>query len=190
MGRSCILLEFKRRVLLLDCGVHPGREGEDALPFIDSHDPSTVELILITHFHLDHCAALPYYTEKTTFKGRIFMTHATKAVMKLLLTDNVRLQSQPLYTEQELQACIDKIEVVDFHQTIEVKGIRFTGSAAGHVLGAAMFTIEIDNVKILYTGDYSMEKDRHLSEAEKPPGRPPDLLIVESTFGNLTLEPR
>lgn len=89
--------------MVVDCGVHPGREGEDALPFIDNHDPSTVDLILITHFHLDHCASLPYYTERTNFKGRIFMTHATKAVMKLLLADNIRLQSHPLYTELELQ---------------------------------------------------------------------------------------
>ena len=103
-------------------------------------------------------------------------------------------------------ACVDKIEVVDFYRTIEHRGIQFTASPAGHVLGAAMFTIEIDDVKILYTGDYSLETDRypfwvpptsrllvlprHLSEAEIPPGRPPDLLIVESTFGNQTLPPR
>jgi cleavage and polyadenylation specificity factor subunit 3 len=135
VGRSCILLELKERVVLLDCGIHPGREGEDSLPFFDTHDPSTVDIILITHFHLDHCASLPYYTEKTNFNGRIFMTHATKAVMKLLLTDNCRLQSNPLYTEHELMACVDKVEVVDFYHTIEHKGIRFTASPAGHVLG-------------------------------------------------------
>ena len=58
-------------------------------------------------------------------------------------------------------ACIDKIEVVDFYRTIEHRGIQFTASPAGHVLGAAMFTIEIDDVKILYTGDYSLETDRY-----------------------------
>ena len=49
-------------------------------------------------------------------------------------------------------------------------GIRFTPTAAGHVLGAAMFTIEIDGIRVLYTGDYSMEEDRHLMKAETPPG--------------------
>lgn len=80
-----------------------GREGTDALPFFDSLDnPADIDLILITHFHIDHCAALPYFTERTNFNGRIFMTHATKAVMKLLLADNIRLQyrSPALYNEQ------------------------------------------------------------------------------------------
>jgi cleavage and polyadenylation specificity factor subunit 3 len=80
-----------------------GREGSDGLPFFDSLDnPEEIDLVLITHFHIDHCAALPYFTEKTNFKGRIFMTHASKAVMKLLLSDNIRLQhrSAPLYSEQ------------------------------------------------------------------------------------------
>lgn len=73
------------------------------MPFFDSLDnPEDIDLVLITHFHIDHCAALPYFTEKTNFKGRIFMTHASKAVMKLLLSDNIRLQyrTAPLYSEQ------------------------------------------------------------------------------------------
>jgi cleavage and polyadenylation specificity factor subunit 3 len=53
-----------------------------------------------------------------------------------------------------------------------------------------MFTIEIDGIRVLYTGDYSREEDRHLMQAEIPPGPPPDLLIVESTFGVITLPPR
>jgi cleavage and polyadenylation specificity factor subunit 3 len=62
---------------------------------------------------------------------------------------------------KDLQVCIDKIEVIDYHQTMEYKGIKFTATAAGHVLGAAMFTIDIDGRKILYTGDYSLEEDRY-----------------------------
>jgi cleavage and polyadenylation specificity factor subunit 3 len=103
VGRSCILLKYRGRTLMLDCGSHPGREGNDSLPFFDTiDDPASIDMILVTHFHIDHCAALPYFTEKTNFKGKIFMTHATKAVMKLLLSDNIRLQSRvrPLYTEQ------------------------------------------------------------------------------------------
>lgn len=70
VGRSCILVEFKGRSLLLDCGSHPGIEGNGSLPFFDSiDDPATIDLILVTHFHIDHCAALPYFTEKTRFNG-------------------------------------------------------------------------------------------------------------------------
>ena len=69
-------------------------------------------------------------------------------------------------------------------------GVRFTPTAAGHVLGAAMFSIEIDGIRVLYTGDYSMEEDRHLMCAEFPSGGPPDVIIVESTFGVVTLPAR
>jgi cleavage and polyadenylation specificity factor subunit 3 len=93
VGRSCIVLDYRGRSVMLDCGTHPGREGSDSLPFFDAlEDPSAIDLVLVTHFHIDHCAGLPYFTEKTNFKGRIFMTHATKAVMRLLLADNIRLQ--------------------------------------------------------------------------------------------------
>ena len=84
VGRSCILLQFRGKNVLLDCGVHPGRNGDDSLPFFDALpiDISEIDLVLITHFHLDHSAGLPYLTEMTEFKGRVFMTHATKAVMR------------------------------------------------------------------------------------------------------------
>eukprot|EP01041_Mallomonas_annulata_P002374 gene2374-4609_t len=182
VGRSCILLKYKGRTLLLDCGIHPGREGIDACPFFDSINPEEVDIILITHFHLDHCASLPYFTEKTNFRGKVYMTHATKAVMRLLVADSVKLTKGGLYDDDDLQNCLSKIEVIDFHQSTEFKGIRFCAYAAGHVLGAAMFTIDIDGVIILYTGDYSMEEDRHLSPAEIPLEKP-DVLIVESTYG-------
>lgn len=135
----------------------------DSLPFFDAiENIAEIDLVLVTHFHIDHCAALPYFTEKTQFQGKIYMTHATKAVMKLLLSDNIRLQKDKdsLYSEEDLQNCIDKIDVIDYYQTKEYRGIKFTPTPAGHVLGAAMFTIEIDNIRVLYTGDYSMEEDR------------------------------
>lgn len=50
-----------------------------------------IDLLLVTHFHLDHAASLPYLTEKTGFKGRVFCTHPTKAVMRMLLADYIRL---------------------------------------------------------------------------------------------------
>ena len=59
-----------------------------------------------------------------------------------------------LYTEKDLDNSLDKIETMNFHEEIEVNGIRFWSYNAGHVLGAAMFMIEIAGVKLLYTGNY------------------------------------
>ena len=69
VGRSCHLLEFRDTTILLDCGIHPGYEGINGLPFLDKIDPESVDVLLVTHFHLDHVASLPYFTERTAFKG-------------------------------------------------------------------------------------------------------------------------
>jgi cleavage and polyadenylation specificity factor subunit 3 len=141
---------------------------------------------LTSSFHLDHCGAVPYFLEKTNFKGRIFMTHPTKAIYKLLLSDFVKVSDtsidEMLFSEQDLNKSIERIELIDYHQEVEHNGIRFWCYNAGHVLGAAMFMIEIAGVKVLYTGDFSRQADRHLLGAETPTISP-DVLIVESTYG-------
>lgn len=68
-------------------------------------------------------------------------------------------------------------------------GIKFWCYHAGHVLGAAMFMIEIAGVKLLYTGDFSRQEDRHLMAAEIPSVKP-DILITESTYGTHIHEKR
>ncbi|XP_054154499.1 cleavage and polyadenylation specificity factor subunit 3-like [Oppia nitens] len=193
VGRSCIYLSFKGKRILLDCGIHPGLNGMDALPFVDVIDPEQIDLLLISHFHLDHCGSLPWFLQKTTFKGRCFMTHATKAIYRWLLADCIKVSNIStdlmLYTESDLEQSMDRIETINFHEEKEVSGIRFWCYNAGHVLGAAMFMIEIAGVKILYTGDFSRQEDRHLMSAEIPAIRP-DVLIVESTYGTHIHEPR
>ncbi|KAL9691629.1 hypothetical protein QQ045_012054 [Rhodiola kirilowii] len=193
VGRSCVYMSYKGKTVLFDCGIHPAYSGMAALPYFDEIDPSTVDVLLVTHFHLDHAASLPYFLEKTPFKGRVFMTHATKAIYKLLLSDYVKVSKvsteDMLFNEQDILHSMDKIEVIDFHQTLEVNGIRFWCYTAGHVLGAAMFMVDIAGVRILYTGDYSREEDRHLKAAEIPQFSP-DICIIESTYGVQLHQPR
>ncbi|ORZ37482.1 cleavage and polyadenylation specificity factor subunit 3-like protein [Catenaria anguillulae PL171] len=193
VGRSCHMLKFKGKTLMLDCGAHPAYNGLGALPFFDEIDPEEIDIVLITHFHIDHCASLPYLMEKTTFRGRVFMTHPTKAIFRWMLSDYVRVSASSAddmpYDEHDLQRAYDRIEPIDFHQVVEVEGVRFTAYNAGHVLGAAMFHIEIAGVRILYTGDYSREEDRHLMSAEQPRD-PVDVLVCESTYGVQNHTPR
>lgn len=87
-----------------------------------------------------------------------------------------------LYTEADLEASMEKIEVINFHEEKEVGGVRFWAYNAGHVLGAAMFMIEIAGVKVLYTGDFSRQEDRHLMAAEIPTVRPDILITVNQVF--------
>lgn len=90
VGRSCHLLQFRGMTIMLDCGFHPGYKGTEGLPLFEHVEASKIDLLLITHFHIDHIAALPYFTERTEFRGRIFMTHATRACARLLLADYIR----------------------------------------------------------------------------------------------------
>ncbi|QPG76261.1 hypothetical protein FOA43_003647 [Brettanomyces nanus] len=202
VGRSCHIVEYKGKVVMLDAGVHPAYSGIESLPFYDDFDLSRVDVLLISHFHLDHAASLPYVMQHTNFKGRVFMTYPTKAIYKWLLNDFVRVTTITddsngmddnsnafLYTGEDLNTSLDRIETLDYHSTVEVDGIRFTAYPAGHVLGAAMFLVEMGGLKYLFTGDYSREEDRHLSSAEVP-NVTPDMLICESTFGTATHVPR
>lgn len=190
VGRSCIVLSYKGKTVMLDCGTHPAYSGLNSLPFFDEIDPATVDLVLISHFHLDHAASLPYFTERTNFKGKVFMTHPTKSIFRWILSDFVRVAGsagraeEAAFREGDLVRCFDRIVPIDFHQQIECSGVKVTALNAGHVLGAAMFLIEIAGVRILYTGDYSREEDRHLMSAELPSADIQiDVLICESTYG-------
>jgi cleavage and polyadenylation specificity factor subunit 3 len=65
VGRSCVLMTFKGKQVLFDAGVHPAYNGLACLPYFDMiDDPSKIDVLLVTHFHLDHCASVPYFTEK------------------------------------------------------------------------------------------------------------------------------
>lgn len=176
VGRSCIVVEYRNKVVMFDCGIHPGHSGIGALPVFDAVNVRQIDLCLVTHFHLDHCGAVPYFVSKTPFNGVVVMTEPTKAIAKLLWTDYAAMAARSAVTPQSAAqldtdynsnnpdgvlfdtADIDKamslIKSIDFRQTLDFKelGIRVSCFAAGHVLGACMFCVEIAGVRILYTG--------------------------------------
>lgn len=196
VGKSCILVQCAGKTVLLDCGVAPSLQGIESLPALDCDqlDVAAIDLVIVSHFHLDHAAGLPYLTECTAgFAAPVFATHATLAVMKMLLADSARVaesEGDPMYTAEQGEKCLTRIEPVDFRQKITQNGITFTLFPAGHVLGAAMVLLEIEGISILYTGDYSAEEDRHLMAASVPPNVRAQVLITESTFGIRKLQHR
>ncbi|KAK7301992.1 hypothetical protein RJT34_12869 [Clitoria ternatea] len=95
-----------------------------ALPYFDEIVPSNVDVLLITHFHLDHTVSLPYFLEKTIFRGGcVFMIYATKAIYKLLLSDFVKVSKvsveDMLYDEHDINRSMDKIEDIFIARTNE-----------------------------------------------------------------------
>lgn len=154
---------------------------------------------------MDHAASLPYVLAKTNFRGKVYMTHPTKAIYKWLMQDSIRVQNthtsgaggandggsmNMLFNEEDVMSTLGLIQPISFNTTHTHNGIRFTPYPAGHVLGACMYLIEIAGLHVLFTGDYSRENDRHLIPATLPKGVRVDCLITESTFGISTHVPR
>ena len=181
---------LRSKTVMLDCGIHPGYSGLMSLPFFDEVDLAAVDVILVTHFHLDHCAALPYVLAKTDFKGKVLMTHPTKVIYHTLMIDFVRLSKSGgatdadgaragtaraprgtrererqrgrrrcafvrriearrdgaiadaricgtrrpasadtvLFNEADVNASMDRIEVIDFHQSITLRCVARPGA--------------------------------------------------------------
>lgn len=193
VGRSCVVLRFRGKVVMFDCGIHPAHTGMSTLPYFDHINPAEVDVLLITHFHLDHAGAVPYFVNRTEFKGKVFMTHPTRPICRMLWHDYARISKisaeDQIFGAADIDQTMGRIELMDFHDERQHKGIKFSCYRAGHVLGAAMFMVNIGGIRVLYTGDYSREEDRHLPQAEIPTTRA-HVLIVESTYGVMTHEPR
>lgn len=192
VGRSCILLTIGGKNVMLDCGMHMGYSDERRFPdftYITQEGPLSEHLdcVIISHFHLDHCGALPYMTEMVGYAGPIYMTHPTKAICPILLEDFRKVTvdrkgETNFFTSQMIKDCMKKVVAVNLHQTVQVDDeLQVKAYYAGHVLGAAMFHIKVGSQSVVYTGDYNMTPDRHLGAAWLDKCRP-NLLITESTY--------
>lgn len=200
VGRSCIIVTIEGRTIMFDCGMHMGYN--DARRFPDFSYLSrigdfdkVIDCIIISHFHLDHSGALPYFTEVCGYDGPIYMTTPTKAVIPILLEDFRKISAPKIkdgkfFSYNDIQTCLKKIKTINIHETYKHDEDFFiTPYYAGHVIGAAMFHVRVGNRSVVYTGDYNMTPDRHLGSASIPCLRP-DLLISESTYGSITRDCR
>jgi len=192
VGRSCILVSMGGKNIMLDCGMHMGYNDDRRFPdfsYIAKEGKlhERINCLIISHFHLDHCGALPYMTEMVGYDGPIYMTHPTKAICPILLEDYRKINVERngatnFFTSEMIKACMKKVVTVNLHQVIQVDDeLEIKAYYAGHVLGAGMFHIRVGQNSIVYTGDYNMTPDRHLGAAWIDKCRP-DLLITESTY--------
>ncbi|XP_038863942.1 integrator complex subunit 11 isoform X1 [Salvelinus namaycush] len=192
VGRSCILVSIGGKNIMLDCGMHMGFNDDRRFPdfsYITQQGRLTefLDCVIISHFHLDHCGALPYMSEMVGYDGPIYMTHPTKAICPILLEDFRKITVDKkgetnFFTSQMIKDCMKKVVPLNLHQTVQVDDeLEIKAYYAGHVLGAAMVQIKVGSESVVYTGDYNMTPDRHLGAAWIDKCRP-DILISESTY--------
>ncbi|XP_061758829.1 integrator complex subunit 11 [Nerophis ophidion] len=192
VGRSCIIVSIGGKNIMLDCGMHMGYNDDRRFPdfsYIIQNGRLTdfLDCVIISHFHLDHCGALPYMSEMVGYDGPIYMTHPTKAICPILLEDFRKITVDKkgetnFFTSQMIKDCMKKVVPLNLHQTVQVDDeLEIKAYYAGHVLGAAMVLIKVGSESVVYTGDYNMTPDRHLGAAWIDKCRP-DILISESTY--------
>ncbi|EEQ82006.1 hypothetical protein NCER_101357 [Vairimorpha ceranae BRL01] len=200
VGRSCIIVNIEGRTIMLDCGMHMGYNDQRRFPDFSALSKTgdfnkLIDCIIISHFHLDHTGALPFFTEICKYDGPIYMTKPTKAVIPILLEDFRKISAPKssdgkFFSYQDIQNCLKKIITINFNETYKHdENFFITPYYAGHVIGAAMFHVQVGSRSVVYTGDYNMTPDRHLGAASIPCLRP-DLLITESTYGSITRDCR
>ena len=148
-----------------------------------------VDLLIISHFHLDHCGALPFFTEILGYKGPILCSQPTKSILPVTLEDFRKVMSEykgqiSILRPEQIKNCVAKIQTIEINETRIFKDeIKVTCFYAGHVLGACMFLIDINGNRVTYTGDCNTIIDRHLSGAYMPKIFP-DVLMTETTYGD------
>lgn len=203
---SMHLVETGSTALLLDCGSKQGHRAEanernSHLPF----DARTIDAVLLSHAHIDHCGNLPTLT-KNGFTGDIIATSATTDLARIMLLDSAKIQEQdaaylnkkrvlrgedliePIYTRQDAEEAIRAFEgrSYDFWFQLPRTNIRVEFLDAGHILGSAITILQVHEgdrtIRLGFTGDLGV-KDK-LILRDPTPAPPLDYLIIEGTYGD------
>jgi metallo-beta-lactamase family protein len=197
---SKYLLEAGRRRLLVDCGLFQGgrelreRNWQDP-PF----DPASLDAIVLTHAHVDHCAYLPRLA-RLGYRGHVYATPATIDLAGLILPDSAHLQEEeaeyanekgysrhrpalPLYTAGDAEAALRLLRPLPYHELREVvPGIGVRPTDAGHILGSASLTVQAAGSRIVFSGDVGRYDQPILNDPE--PIARADWVLCESTYGD------
>ncbi|MGA0369507.1 MAG: MBL fold metallo-hydrolase RNA specificity domain-containing protein [Kiritimatiellia bacterium] len=210
---SCTLLETGTHRILIDCGYFQERKFQDRNWSDFPVNPGSIDLILMTHAHLDHCGLLPRWVAKG-FRGDILATSASKDIIAIILRDSARIQQEdmrqkqkrhqrqgksakfgydPLYTVEDAEHAIRLLKSVPFNAPIELfSGVKACWFEAGHILGAASIRLDIEeegeSKSILFSGDIGRSDMPLLRDPQSPPGA--DTLVIESTYGDRTHAPK
>ena len=199
------LISLGDKHFFIDCGLFQGPVDVRALN--DAPLPvkaSQISAVVVTHGHLDHTGYLPKLV-KDGFTGPIFCTPATKALMEIVLADAAHLQQHltqrgfqherphappPYYDQVNVDQALRQTQTVALHTEFDVVGLAKAMYAnAGHIVGSAFATIEIDGRRMLFSGDLG-RYGRPLLYDPDPIGAGVDVLVCESTYGGQVHPPQ
>lgn len=184
-------MDTGKKKILVDCGMFQGsdfNEGKnhDGFPF----DPKEIDVVLVTHAHLDHVGRIPKLI-KDGFEGDILMTEATGELAPLIWEDAYNIMAYDnrefgypiLFNEDDIRLAKSYCQGVNYGEEVDLgDGIKAVWKDAGHIFGAAFIEITAEGKKVGFSGDIGNENVPILKDTE-PLGKV-DLLLCESTYGN------
>ncbi len=204
---SSYLVDTGKVKFLVDCGMFQGGRAADeknrnALNF----DVKSLDFVLLTHAHIDHCGLLPRLTA-FGYNGPIYTSHSTAALAKIMLEDSARIQEKdamedikrarkfgekaveiaPLYTVEQARECWADIQGLAWEEAFKPhEDVTITLRNTGHILGSASFDVEIRaggaSKRVVFSGDVGSPGRPLVPDPVSPPAA--DVLLIESTYGN------
>ena len=204
---SRYLLQANGTRLLVDCGLYQERhlKARNWDPFPTA--ANSIDAVLLTHAHLDHCGLLPKLV-KEGFRGKIYCTAATSEITRIILLDSAKLQEEDaefkrkrheregrkgpfpeiaLYTVADSEACFPHFSPVEYKQSMKLgEGVEATFYDAGHVLGSSIINVKVHQNRqarsVLFSGDIGRP---HRPIVHDPTSlEEADYVLVESTYGD------
>ncbi|GAL72492.1 metallo-beta-lactamase family protein RNA-specific [Jejuia pallidilutea] len=186
--------------ILIDCGMFQGLKELRELNWNDLPvNVAAIDLVLLTHGHLDHVGYLPRLV-KQGFKGKIIGTAPTLAIAEIILKDSAKIHEEeakkankenytkhnpalPFYTVTDAEKTIRLFEVErEGNWKVLSGGISYRFKQNGHIIGATFIELDINNKRFVFSGDIGRNDDYLLQNPKKPEWA--DYLFIESTYGN------
>lgn len=197
---SKTLVESNGIRILIDCGqfqgIKPLRElNWEPLPIL----PNTIDFVLLTHGHLDHCGWLPRLVNQG-FEGKIYCTSPTAAIAKLILLDSAKIQeeeaerankehyskhekAEPLYNLIQAEKVFPLFRVLKTNEEVLLDPeISAVFRNAGHIIGACSIELKLEGKTLVFSGDIGRDDDVLMYPPIKP--KEADYVFLESTYGN------
>ena len=197
---SKFLIETSEKNILIDCGMFQGLKELRELNWNDLPiDVNSIDIVLLTHGHLDHVGYLPRLL-KQGFTGKIIGTAPTLAIAEIILKDSAKIHEEeaekankekyskhnpalPFYTIKDAEKTIKLFEVEIENKWITLsEHISYRFQYNGHIIGATFIEIDINGKRFVFSGDIGRTDDYLLNDPKTPEWA--DYLFIESTYGN------
>lgn len=198
LGKTHLLLEIEGKRVAIDCGAEIGRNNSITMPPMADE---SIDLLLVTHGHLDHIGALAYFAKRHP-ETKILGTKVTRSFTRMLLWDSVKITAQKLPEGQKVEVYFTGDDVCELMSRFKAvrnsewfspwPGWKIRFVPAGHINGAASIQIITpNNIGIMFSGDICFNNQPTIMGA-KVPSRDfrPHLLFVEATYGDRSLPDR